>query len=69
MNGWIDKQSTPEASGLMRLASTALILALCLSGLAFAKPADDGKLHIIVFGAHPDDCEIDAGGYGSYVGR
>jgi LmbE family N-acetylglucosaminyl deacetylase len=28
-------------------------------------PADDGKLRIICFGAHPDDCEIRASGVGA----
>src|SRR5215469_12135868 len=27
-----------------------------------ASPPDDGKLRIICFGAHPDDCELQVGG-------
>lgn len=30
-----------------------------------AVPASDGKLRIICFGAHPDDCELKAGGVGA----
>src|SRR5262249_13752798 len=28
-------------------------------------PPDDGKLRIICFGAHPDDCELQVGGVGA----
>jgi N-acetylglucosamine malate deacetylase 1 len=38
--------------------------ALALASAAPA-PADNGILHIICFGAHPDDCEIQAGGVGA----
>jgi LmbE family N-acetylglucosaminyl deacetylase len=32
-------------------------------------PPDDGKLRIIAFGAHPDDCELQAGGVGALWAR
>ncbi len=47
---------------LLHSAATLATVLLACSALA----ADaDGKLHIICFGAHPDDCELQAGGVGA----
>lgn len=53
-----------------KLLSPLLILGAALLGntaepTARFIPPDDGKLRIICFGAHPDDCELQTGGVGA----
>jgi LmbE family N-acetylglucosaminyl deacetylase len=51
------------ASTCLRTTATlALLFAAAISITRAAPAAGDGKLRIICFGAHPDDCEIQAAG-------
>ena len=55
-------------AGILLTISRPMNLAVAARGKAavrLAAPADDGKLRIICFGAHPDDCEIRAAGVGA----
>jgi N-acetylglucosamine malate deacetylase 1 len=44
------------------LSSLALVVSLRADLPGIEMPPNDGKLRIIAFGAHPDDCEIQVGG-------
>lgn len=57
MLSWISKMSW-VTNGIFLAATTTLGV---FSTYAVAPP-DDGKLRIICFGAHPDDCELQASG-------
>src|SRR6266436_9018497 len=50
---------------MKRLLLPSLLVATVYVASAGSVPPEDGKLRIICFGAHPDDCEIQAGGVGA----
>jgi LmbE family N-acetylglucosaminyl deacetylase len=54
--GWLWRDQAPPAPG------AALAPAAKEVRPAAAVPPQDGKLRIIAFGAHPDDCELKVGG-------
>src|SRR5579862_5546485 len=54
--GWLAARGFPESAATAAEEKTAARPAV---------PPDDGKVRVICFGAHPDDCEIRVAGVGS----
>ncbi len=57
LTGWLCRNGTAVGNGSETAPQPARS--------ATAAPPDDGKLRIICFGAHPDDCELQVGGMGA----
>ncbi len=57
------KRSTFQRKAVRSVLALATAASLSfISAHAVTPPPDDGKLRIICFGAHPDDCELQASG-------
>jgi LmbE family N-acetylglucosaminyl deacetylase len=58
-------KSLKRTGGGIAASLLIVLLGARSADAAITPPPDDGKLRIICFGAHPDDCEIQASGVGA----
>ena len=54
---------------MSRLLLFPITIAIAQYGSPARAASADGKLQIICFGAHPDDCELQAGGVAARLAR
>ena len=60
--GYCSGTNLNHAMNMRRLFLFSITIAVTLCGSPARAASADGKLQIICFGAHPDDCELQAGG-------